>query len=121
GGNLTLIYISATTDPVGSCEVDATNGHVYVGAENSIIRMNLDGSNIKTVVRGISQPRAIGLDIAAGYIYWIDADLHSDYVGRARLDGTDFTVLIDNTPNVVSGSNSLIDLLVDPVSGKLFF
>ena len=42
-------------------------------------------------------------------------------MGRARLDDTDFTVLIDNTPNVVSGSNSLIDLLVDPAGGKLYF
>ena len=121
GTDLTYIYMSKYADPVGTCEVDATNGPVYVGAEGKILRMDLDGSNLKVIVSGISQPRAIGLDIGAGYIYWLDADLGSDYVGRARLDGTDFTVLIDNTPNVVSGSNSLIDLLVDPAGGKLYF
>jgi hypothetical protein len=83
--------------------------------------MDLDGSNLKTVVVGISQPRAIALDIAHGNIYWIDADTISDYVGRAKLDGSDFTVLIDHTPSEVSGSSSLIDIMIDPVSEKLFF
>jgi len=36
--------------------------------------MDLDGTNQKVVVRGISQPRAIALNIAAGHIYWLDAD-----------------------------------------------
>lgn len=121
GSGLEVIYTSPSSDPVGTCEVDATNGHVYVGALNSILRMDLDGTNVKTVVRGISQPRAIALDIGAGYIYWLDADTISDYVGRARLDDTEFTVLIDHTPNEVSGSTSLIDIMVDPVSKRLFY
>jgi hypothetical protein len=121
GSNNSTIYTSPTADPVGTCEVDATNNHVYVGAINSIIRMDLDGTNSKTVVVGISQPRAIALNIDAGHIYWLDADTISDYVGRANLDGTGFTVLIDHTPSEVSGSTSLIDIMVDPVGQKLYY
>jgi len=120
GGNLTTIFTSSGSAPVGNVRVDATNGHVYVGAEGGIKRMDLDGGNVKTVVQGIQTPRAIGLDVGAGYIYWIDANTHSDYVGRARLDGSDFTVLIDHTPFVVQTSG-LIDLLVDPAGGFIYY
>ncbi len=120
GGNLTTIFTSPSSDPVGNVRVDATNGHVYVGDEGAIKRMNLDGGDVKTIVRGIQTTRAIGLDVGAGYIYWIDANTHSDYVGRARLDGSDFTVLIDHTPFVVQTSG-LIDLVVDPDGGALYY
>jgi hypothetical protein len=120
GTGLITIYTSPTTDPVGNPRVDATNSHVYVGAAGVIVRMDLSGNNQKTIVRGISQPRAIALDVAEGFIYWIDADTISDYIGRARLDGTDFRVLIDHSPNSV-GSSGLSDLIVDPVHNKLYF
>jgi hypothetical protein len=120
GLGLLTIFTSSSTDSVGAARVDATNGHVYVGAEGQIKRMDLDGTHQKTIVRGMSQARAIGLDVLHGYVYWIDANTISDYIGRARLDGSDFRVLIDNSPGVV-GSSGLIDLLVDPVGGKLYF
>ena len=104
---------------MGNPRVDITNGHIYVGSDGRIYRMNLDGTNVKVVLRGASIVRAIGLDVARGFIYWIDADTLSDFVGRARLDGSEYTVLIDNTP-LISGSSGLLDLVVDPASGKLF-
>src|ERR1043165_2179638 len=110
GTNPITIYTDPSTDPVGDPRVDATNAHVYIGAGGEIKRMDLDGSHLKTIVRGVSQPRAISLDIAHGLLYWIAAHTISDYIGRARLDGTGFTVLIDNSPSVVQ-SSGLIDLL----------
>jgi hypothetical protein len=121
GGGLVTLFTGQSGDPLGNPRVDAANGHLYVGADGEIKRMNLDGSAVKTVVRGVLQPRSIGLDIGRGFIYWIDADIPSDFVGRARLDDSDFTVLIDNSPSKTDGSSGLIELLVDPVNGNLYY
>ncbi|MDX2145953.1 MAG: hypothetical protein SFZ23_00385 [Planctomycetota bacterium] len=120
GSGITTLFTSSRTDPIGNPRVDATNGHVYVGAAGEIIRVNLDGSNQLTIVRGVSQPRAIALDLADGFIYWIDADTLTDFVARARLDGSDFTILIDASPNVTQ-SSGLTDLLVDPATDTLWY
>lgn len=119
GTGRVALFTGTTPNTMGNPRVDITNGHVYVGSDGRIYRMNLDGSNVKVILRGCSIVRAIGLDLARGYIYWIDADTLSDFVGRARLDGSDFRVLIDNTP-LAAGSSGLLDLVVDPASGTLF-
>ncbi len=119
GTSLTPIFTSAVPSTSGAPRVDATNGHVYFGTGGRILRMNLNGGEVKTIVTGASIVRAISLDISAGLIYWIDSDTHTDFVGRARLDGSDFTVLIENTPNSVQ-SSGYTDLLVDPASGYIF-
>ncbi|XVJ58055.1 MAG: hypothetical protein HEQ23_01130 [Tepidisphaera sp.] len=121
GSGVVTLYTSPTTPfPVGAPKVDATNGHVYFGDDGFIRRMNLDGSNVKVIVSGISQARNIALDIASGFIYWCDADTISDYIGRAKLDGTEFTVLVDNSPSVVQ-SSGLLDLIVAPALDTIVF
>jgi hypothetical protein len=119
GTGLITLYTAPSGNPTGNPRVDATNGHLYFGADGEINRTDLNGNNLKTIVRGISQPRAVALDIARGYIYWLDADTISDYLGRARLDDSDFRVLHDFSPGVVQ-SPGLTDLLVDPASGFVF-
>lgn len=114
------LFTAVQSWPLSGVAVDGTNGHVYFGGDGVIRRMNLDGSNVLTVVRGVSSVRDIELDIANGYIYWLDADTISDFVGRVRLDDTDFTVLVDNSINVVQ-SGGLISLVLDRVGGKLYF
>jgi hypothetical protein len=120
GSGQQLLFTAAQSWPMSAVAVDGTNGHVYFGADKLIRRMNLDGSNVVTVVRGASSIRDVEVDVAAGYVYWLDADTISDCVCRARLDGTDFTVLVDNSPNVVQ-SGGLIALLIDRVGGTLYF
>jgi hypothetical protein len=119
GANLTTLFTSSTAAVLGASRVDAFNGHVYVGVDGQILRFNLDGTNQKIVVRGVSQPKAIGLDIAGGFIYWADGDTFTDFIGRARLDGTEYTIVYDNTPNS-NQSSGLIDLLVDPTSDAMY-
>lgn len=120
GSSDQLLFTALQSWPLSAPVVDGTNGHVYFGGDDVIRRMDLDGSNVLTVVRGVSSVRDIQLDIANGYIYWLDADTISDFVGRVKLDDTDFTVLIDSSPNVVQ-SGGLISLLVDPAGGKLYY
>ncbi|MCC7014088.1 MAG: hypothetical protein IT454_16140 [Planctomycetes bacterium] len=120
GSSNQLLFTASQTWPLSAPAVDGTNGHVYFGADKSIRRMDLDGANVITVVRGVSSVRDVELDIGAGYVYWLDADTISDFVGRVKLDGTDFTVLVDNSPNVVQ-SGGLISLLVDRGGGSIYF
>lgn len=120
GTGLVTLFTATGTNPVGAPRVDATNGHVYLGADGQIIRLDLDGSNQKVVVNGVSQPRSIGLDIAGNHIYWIDADTITDFIGRAKLDGTDFTILVDNSPNL-NTSSGLSDLVVDVAGNAIFY
>jgi sugar lactone lactonase YvrE len=121
GSGLVTLFTSASSNPVGDPRVDATNGHVYFGDGGRIMRMDLDGGALKTVVSGLATVRSIGLDIAHGYIYWADSNTNSDFIGRARLDGSDFRVLIDNSFNDGGSSSGLISLLVDPAGGKLYY
>ena len=119
GSNLVTLITTPDAGTIGAPVVDATNGHVYFPHTRQIRRMDLDGGNVKTVVRGSSQPRAIRLDVENGYIYWIDADTLTDFLGRARLDGSEFTVLHDFSPGVVQ-SPGLIDFVIDPAGGKIY-
>jgi sugar lactone lactonase YvrE len=121
GSDITTIYTAPATEVVLAPRVDATNGAVYFGTEGKIKRVNLDGGAETVVVTGVSQARAIGLDIANGYIYWIDGDTITDHIARARLDNTGFEVVHDLSFNDSSGSSGLTDLLLAPSLGKMFF
>ena len=114
-----LLFTPVQAFPLRAPYVDGTNGHVYIGADGRVLRMNLDGSSVKTVVQGLSTPGAVTVDTANGLVYWIDSDTISDYVGRARLDGDEFTVLVDNSPGVVQ-SSGLIALLLDRSAQELY-
>lgn len=119
GTNRVTLFTGAVPNTMGNPRVDATNNHVYVGSDGRIYRMNLDGTDVKVILRGASIVRAIGLDVANNYIYWADADTLTDFIGRARLDGSEYTILIDNSPLAV-GSSGISDLLVDPPTGSIF-
>ncbi len=120
GSGEQTLFTAAQTFPLSAPYVDGTNGHVYFWADEVIRRMDLDGANPKSVVTGVSSVRAIELDVEQSLIYWLDADTISDFVGRARLDDTAFTVLVDVSPSVVQ-SSGLIALLLEHGQGKLYY
>jgi hypothetical protein len=120
GTAVQVLFTAQQTWPIGCPLVDATNGHVYVGADNSILRFDLAGGNARTVVTGLGFPRALALDIARSQIFWIDAQPATDHIGRARLDGSDPTVLFDNSPTAVQ-SSGLTQFVHDPASGAFLF
>ena len=86
-------------------------------ARNSIRRMNLDGTNIETLVTGgPSVKEAIALDTAGGKMYWVDWNTFTGTgkIQRANLDGT-------NVEDVVS---ELIDprgIALDLAQGKMYW
>lgn len=119
GTGAVVLFTAQQIYPIGCPLVDATNGHVYVGADNCIVRFDLNGGNQCTVITGLGQARAIALDVARGFLYWIDTQPATDHVARARLDNTEHTVLHDNTP-ANSQSPGLLQLTLDLPSQTLY-
>ena len=116
-----IVYTDEPYDPalsyVGPPTVDAVNGYVYFCAGEEIRRVRLDGTGSpETVVKGLNTVVGVALDVASNHIYFIDANTNTDFLGRARLDGSQFEVLLDQTPGI-SASSLMFDLKLD-LSGR---
>jgi hypothetical protein len=121
GTGLTTIFTGNVSGfPAGDPIVDATNGHVYVGYYGEILRMNLDGTNLKSLFTGGSTVRAIALDVASRHLYWIDSNTNSDFLARINLDGSGFELLHDVSP-FMGQSSGLISLVVDAPNNAIYF
>ncbi len=102
--------------------VDPVNGKLYWSAyidgppwdQGEILRANLDGSGVETVVTGAGKPANIALDIAAGKVYWTDYAF--DVVRRANLDGSDVEDLFIVGDNLNPGGIAL-----DLPEGKVYW
>lgn len=117
----TLVPYDPTFSFVGKPCADPVNGYVYFCANQALHRKRMDGTGqVETLVRGVTTVTAVALDSANEWIYFVDANTNSDYVGRARMDNTEFTVLADLSPGV-GQSSGLFDLRCDLSGGKLYF
>ena len=90
--------------------IDQINNKMYCLRGRSILRANLDGSNVESV---FSWPKTailsgFDLDIPAGKMYWIDSRLRR--IQRANLDGSSIETLINFRPGI-SNSNLKLDLI----------
>lgn len=117
GGGVTPLSVIPTADwLVVGLAVDASAGKVYWthGAFNqgAIRRANLDGTNVETIVAGLSNARGLALDAAGGYVYWSDTIDRTIY--RVRLDGTGFQT-------VASTGNQLGRPTLDLVNGAVWY
>lgn len=125
GTQVETVYAEDPYDPglsyVGKPTLDPVNGYVYFNAKGEIRRMRLDlGGTVQTVVRGVTTVAAVALDVAHSHIYFADANTNSDYIGRAGLDDTGFTVLYDNTPGVF-GTSGFFDMKMDLSAGRIYW
>ena len=74
----------------GYFELDAAGGKLYfIQSENSIQRIGVDGSDLETLVGASGSRRALGLDLAAGRIYYQEGG----FFASADLDGSSPTTL----------------------------
>ena len=78
-----------------------------------IQRSNLDGSDIRTLVTGLKQPRGIALDRDGGRMYWTDSVV--DKIRRANLDGSHTEDL------VVEGLKAPFGIALDLARGKMYW
>jgi photosystem II stability/assembly factor-like uncharacterized protein len=82
-------------------------------SRGEILRADLTGSNVETVVIGYLELRGIAIDSSAGKLYWVDAEIGS--IQRANLDGTGLEVLAFGD---LSGAR---ELELDPGAGKIYW
>jgi sugar lactone lactonase YvrE len=111
--------------------IDAKAGHVYwttMGkvAENdgSIMRANLDGTNIKTIVPvgGTFTPKQLKLDAANGKLYWSDRE--GMRVMRSNLDGTYIETLVVTGTGDADRKDAgrwCVGIAIDTHGGKLYW
>ncbi len=95
GSALTTIMNGVDNGIIGSA-IDLKNGKVYWsgGISNDWIRRaNLDGSNVETILTGLSAPQDIAVDEDHGRIYFTDA-LGTPSIKRANLDGTGLETIV---------------------------
>jgi DNA-binding beta-propeller fold protein YncE len=95
------VLVAAAGQGPDGVAVDVAGGHIYwtgmgVPSANDgfIMRSDLDGTNVKTLVPagGTYTPKQIKLDLAGGKMYWSDRE--GMRVMRANLDGSSVEALV---------------------------
>jgi len=112
--------------------VDSTAGHMYwtnmgnpKANDGCILRSDLDGKNMTTVVQpgGTFTPKQLQLEKESGKLYWCDRE--GMRVMRANLDGSNIETLLDS-----SGGDSrpgpdarkwCVGIAVDAAGGKFYW
>jgi PKD repeat protein len=78
-----------------------------------ILSMNLDGSGLDTIAKGILDPYGIALDATHSKIYWVD---DAGNVSRANLDGLSPEIGLVNIPD-----GMLRAIALDVENNKMYF
>lgn len=112
--------------------VDIAAGHLYwtnMGSlkanDGSILRSDLDGQNMTTIVPpgGTFTPKQLQLDQRNGKLYWSDRE--GMRVMRANLDGTDVETLVDTSQGEARpGADQTkwcVGIAVDAERGKFYW
>ena len=103
GSDLKTIVVEGRKFPDGLV-VDSAAGHIYwtnmgnlKANDGSILRSDLDGKNITTVVPpgGTFTPKQLQLEKKSGKLYWCDRE--GMRVMRANLDGSNVETLVDTS------------------------
>ena len=116
GSNPQRIYGRTLLDSLRGIALDTAEGKVYwtqkgILASGRILRANLNGSNVKTVVTGLGIPSGIALDTTGGKMYWTD----SDRIWCANLSGSNVQTL------VTRGLDEPFDIDLDIADGKMYW
>jgi len=117
GGGIGHEVIS--TNCILGVAVDSAAQKLYwteVEPEYRIVRANLDGSGVETVIALDAKPGGLEIDRARGKIYWTLES--ADHIWRAGLDGSNPEVLVHENANGINGS---IGIALDLRSDKLYW
>ena len=131
GSDLKTIVTEGRKLPDGLV-VDTTAGHIYwtnMGSfkanDGSILRSDLDGRNMTTIVPpgGTFTPKQLQIDKKNGKLYWSDRE--GMRVMRANLDGTNIETLVDTSQgDPRPGSDPTkwcVGIAVDADRGKFYW
>ena len=131
GSNLKTIVEEGRKIPDGLV-VDSAAGHMYwtnmgnpKANDGSILRSDLDGKNMTTIVPpgGTFTPKQLQIEKRTGKLYWCDRE--GMRVMRANLDGSKIETLVDTSkgdprpgPDVTKWC---VGIAVDAAGGKLYW
>ena len=131
GSGVTVIVQEGRELPDGLA-VDAAAGHLYwtnmgnpKANDGAILRCNLDGSQLTTIVPsgGTFTPKQLQLDKAGRRLYWSDRE--GMRVMRATLDGSAIETLVDTSGgDERPGADArkwCVGIAVDAVDGKFYW
>ena len=102
-----------TEGTLNGLALDPTNHKLYWGQSDRVLRSNLDGSNVETIVGGLNPVRRVVVDEIAGKLYWLEN--FPDVIRRANLDGSDVETIIADQGDLGAS------LAVDGSAGKLYW
>jgi hypothetical protein len=110
GSEQTVLVDFAFDSPRGLV-LDLVGGQMYMTGvfTGQILRANLDGTGLQTLISGLNYPRYMALDLPSGKIYWSGVG----DIGRANLDGSGLEILIPNTNST--------GIALDLAHGKMYF
>jgi DNA-binding beta-propeller fold protein YncE len=99
----------------------ATLGHLFLLdlSDNTVVSLNLDGSDRKVIVSECRYPDGIAVDVAAGHIYWTnmgDPKANDGSIERADLDGRNRETIVPR-----GGTFTPKQLQLEKKSGKLYW
>ena len=80
---------------------------------NQIIAIDIDGTNLRSVITGINKPYAIAVDPTGEKLYW--GDTHTGKIQRANLDGS------AQEDIVTSGLQQIETIDVDYIGHKIYW
>ncbi|XP_033731070.1 putative vitellogenin receptor, partial [Pecten maximus] len=90
------LYDSVSIQHVLDVTVDWVSGNIYwadVGGKAAIMVGHTSGEHLLTLLNdSLEQPNSLDIDHVNGYLYFSDFG-YSPFIGRCRLDGTQFTKL----------------------------
>lgn len=114
GSNLEEL-VTTGLDNVGSIAVDRFAGKMYWTdwTDATLKRADLDGSNVETLLSGLSGPYGIALDAGSGKMYW--TEFSAGKIRRANLDGSGAEDLVTTGLNHVNG------IALDLDNGKMYW
>ena len=111
--------------------IDAINGHMYwtnmgnpSANDGSILRSDLDGSNIAMIVPpgATYTPKQLQLEAKTAKIYWCDRE--GMRVMRCNLDGSDIETLVQTgvtAEDRLEQNRWCVGIAVDPAGGKFYW
>jgi DNA-binding beta-propeller fold protein YncE len=131
GSDLKTIVVEGRKLPDGLV-VDSAAHHLYwtnMGAltanDGSILRSDLDGRNITTIVApgGTFTPKQMQIEKKTGKLYWCDRE--GMRVMRANIDGSNIETLVDTSEGDPRPGRDLrkwcVGIAVDPARGKFYW
>jgi hypothetical protein len=131
GSGVTVILQEGRELPDGLA-VDAAAGHLYwtnmgnpKANDGAILRCNLDGGELTTIVPsgGTFTPKQLQLEAVARKLYWCDRE--GMRVMRANLDGSAIETLVDTSAgDARPGADAkkwCVGVAVDPVGGVFYW